>query len=347
MIILVLLAVFPFNGAASFEKKSMIVKRSEYGDQKVSASGYTFQSNGDGPVEYSSYTLDNGNVQNGPFGYFGPHQNLRELRPYQIRSPYTYYNGDQTYGKFYQHVPNYYQRFHLGSGTPVEYSLPLFKNQLHNYGLHGGNYASINQNGRAFEGANNQIEGSKGEKGYKNQESYDNVAKGKHLVDKNQKQYSEKGGNKENDEENSGYNSQASESAKGIRGGSSGDSSRHRKGSKTTGFHKVYHKDEYKKDHSFYDEKDSSGHHDKYDSHDSKYAKGSGEFENGKKSKAGHREADYASKGYHDQGRYLDENDGRSKEQGNSAHFDNNETYAQKKEKEYQDENGYAVSDSD
>lgn len=227
------------------------------------------------------------------------------------------------------------------------FSLPLYNNALYKNGLHGGNYAYANQDGRSSEGANNLIEGSKGEKGYNNQENYDDAAKGQHLKENHQEEYSKNGENKANKQENSGYHSHSAEAAKGAKGGSFGKSNSHKKGSKTTGFHKVYHKDEYKKDHTFYDENDSSGHHNEYDENDSKYEKENGQYENGKNNEEAREESEFASKGSKDEGRYLDERNARRREQGNSAHFENNEKYAKKNDNEYQDENGYAVSDSD
>ncbi|XP_044749971.1 uncharacterized protein LOC123310531 isoform X2 [Coccinella septempunctata] len=309
--------------------------------------GYTFLSDENGPIKYSSYRLSNGNIQKVPFGYFGPQRILG--KPITTGTgPYTYFDdGSLSHSQLYHNHPIYHQGLHLRPGLPSEYSLPLYRNALYKNNLHGGNYAYSNQDGRTFDLANNSVKGAKAQKGYENEANYVDTSKGKHLEDEHQEKYIEKGAKTDNKEENSGYHSKASEAAKGSRGSSFGKSDGHRKGSKTTGYHKVHHKDEYKKEHSFYDEKDSSGHHNVYDENDSKYEKESGKFENGKLSDAGHRESEYSLKDLKDQGKYLKENDGSQREEGKSAHFENNEDYVQKRGKLYQDENGYAVSDSE
>ncbi|KAL3266420.1 hypothetical protein HHI36_010596 [Cryptolaemus montrouzieri] len=331
-------------------KQSMIVKRSGYEDQAVAASGYSYQADGNGPISYSTFKIGSGNLP------------LRDLIPAQsvgiqplsylpagvpLKAPPNLYGAFSNFGNGHLTNP---QLLQFGEWMPAEYRWPYINhpnNGLYKNGIIGEHHQYAKGNGNKYDEANNQEEGRKGEQLYKNQQNYDNAAKGKHLNQDHKEHYAQEGGNAANNQESANHYSQNKEAAKGVKGGSFSESSGHKKGSKTTGYHKVYHKDEYKKDHSFYDESNTSGHHNKYESGNSQFGKESGASEADGHSNSAHEKSDYGAKGYRDEGKYLKEDKGHQNVNGDSAFRENNENYAKKGGQQYQDENGYAVSESD
>lgn len=113
------------------------------------------------------------------------------------------------------------------------------------------------------------------------------------------------------------------EAAGGEKGSSYGRTSYHKKGQRTRGFHKVYRKDEYKKDSDFYDESHKKGYFDKHVTADGHHDAAVGDF-----SKSGRRESGFdrennGTSGYYDKNRTENREQGYNKEKGeNSFHVD-------------------------
>lgn len=118
--------------------------------------------------------------------------------------------------------------------------------------------------------------------GYKNHHNYDQSEKeindDKEYKNKYKKNSEKK--NKSFDEKNN--HELYDENDKQIKGEKFDERKKYKKGSKTKGYHNVYHKDEYIKDHTFYDELD---HHGKFKAYDKAHESYNDENEKSKKGK--------------------------------------------------------------
>lgn len=114
--------------------------------------------------------------------------------------------------------------------------------------------------------------GDKGEKSYDKSHKDSQGKKGHYDHGHAANHHDEKGGQKKGFHEDADGFKKHNEEAYQKKGGHQGEKKHHRKGSKTTGYHNVYHKDEYKKDHTFYDEADHQGHFSKHGEQEHKHA---------------------------------------------------------------------------
>lgn len=128
-------------------------------------------------------------------------------------------------------------------------------------------------------------------------------------------------------------------SGKSYKGGDHGHKKHFSKGEDVTGYHKVFHKDEFKKDHDFYDIADKSGHFNKHG-----YEKAQHEAEAGAHKKEGHHDSaldkgEFGKEGFVASGNIDDVDHGHSAEEGGESHYSNEEEFGKKgagsQEKEY------------
>lgn len=94
---------------------------------------------------------------------------------------------------------------------------------------------------------------------------------------------------------------------KGEKGKKHGSKKHHKKGSETSGYHNVFHKDEFKEEKTFYDEADHKGSHHKYgkehhDHHKEKGDKNYHSHDDKHHSKKEHSEKGHSEKGHHEKG---------------------------------------------
>lgn len=101
--------------------------------------------------------------------------------------------------------------------------------------------------------------GEEEHKGYKNDHEFSKGEKGHYEKGDHQSHYEHEGGKKGSEYDEADHYGEHHEGEKKEKGGKFGEKKKHKKGSKTTGYHNVYHKDEYKKDHTFYDDGDHKG----------------------------------------------------------------------------------------
>lgn len=94
--------------------------------------------------------------------------------------------------------------------------------------------------------------GKKASKGYSHEIKYEKGRKGSHDVEHGSGDNSEEGGSKKSHYDESDKHSEHASEAANSKGGDYGHKKNHKKGSKSKGYHNVFMKDEYKKDHTFY-----------------------------------------------------------------------------------------------
>lgn len=172
--------------------------------------------------------------------------------------------------------------------------------------------------------------GEKESKDYESEQKYHKGNKGEHFKDDHSGHYDEEKGNKKSHYDEEDDYGEHHEEKKGEKGGKFGEKKGHKKGSKTTGYHNTFHKDEYKKDHTFYDNADHKGHFHKYGNDDAHHHKKQGDNKKGAKHDSAFEEKKNAKKGQSDKGHYDEEDKGYKKKDGHDEHHEDKGDYSKK-----------------
>lgn len=308
------LVIFIF-GAASAMQTTTFVKRAEMSDLQSSATGYSYQSGQ-------------------PFSYV-------HFRTQPLQQPLV----QPTLQPIIQPI-NYLKYPNVPIPIPIPYQQPVkLDNNLELQGEEGEEAKASYEkgDGSQYNSEEQSSKGEKGEKGYASKHGYEKGEKGHYGKEGEKGYYAENGGNKKaHNDEAQHY---GSHHAQGVatNGGTFSESNSHKKGHKTTGFHKIYHKDEYNKDHSFYDESDKRGHFSKYGSGHAAQGAVKGGYQKGGNSEAGYQNNDYGKKGFHDRGRYEKGDQGQRQAEGNDKYHSSHSQFANKQGKEGGKEYGYSL----
>ncbi|CAH0390104.1 unnamed protein product [Bemisia tabaci] len=184
--------------------------------------------------------------------------------------------------------------------------------------------------GKKFVEAHKAEQGEKADKGFKKEEAYEKGESEKHGHEEKAAHVSEKGGDKKGHVDQAQHYGEAHEGNVGGKGISVVKKGGHKKGHKSSGFHKVHHKDEYKKDEVFYDEGHDLGEQEEHAHEEEQHKE-----EKGAKEKKGHLDAGYheshgAKKGEQDEGHNYHQSKGHKGEAGQQEHHGEEEEYAKK-----------------
>lgn len=120
-----------------------------------------------------------------------------------------------------------------------------------------------------------------------------------------------------------------------------GEKKHHKKGSKTTGYHNVYHKDEYKKDHKFYDESDHSGHFAKHGEKEKKHSADSGYEKKGGFHDSAYDQGHKKKQGSESTGHVDEQHKKYKKKHGYDKYHNDHEKYGKKHGDNAHDAEGY------
>ncbi|KAJ8922829.1 hypothetical protein NQ315_007864 [Exocentrus adspersus] len=199
--------------------------------------------------------------------------------------------------------------------------------------------------GSSYKDSKKSSRGEKGDRGFLSREAFEKALKGSH--DKEQKKgfLSKSGGVKAGKFNLGGRYAGKHQKAKGYKGASFYGNDDHKKKSKTTGYHNVYHKDEYKKDHSFYDKADKGGYFRRYGDYDARRGQKEGAFKKGGRHGSGYKQGDFGAKGYKDKGKFQDESEGYKKASGRDKYYQNKAEWAKKGGRAFGKEGGYQEGD--
>lgn len=104
-------------------------------------------------------------------------------------------------------------------------------------------------------------------------------------------------------------------------------------------------KDEFKKDHSFYDKADKKGFFNRYGDFDAKKVASEGTFKKGGQHESGFEKSGHAAKGETDKGKFEGENKEFNGAKGFNKFFNNYQDFAEKGGQVQNSEKGYAESD--
>ncbi|KAI4487213.1 hypothetical protein M0804_005362 [Polistes exclamans] len=154
---------------------------------------------------------------------------------------------------------------------------------------------------------------------------------GKSYLSQYQEDLTESKKNKKEENVKYGKNESA---AKELLNESHGKNGIHKKGHKTSGFHNIYHKDEYKKDTSFYDNEHVDEHEESYGSENSEHEETEGGQENIQKLDAGYHENEHAQKEIFLNGHQYGSAQGHDREAKGKEHYVENAAFLKKQSKE-------------
>ncbi|CAH4027606.1 unnamed protein product [Pieris brassicae] len=197
--------------------------------------------------------------------------------------------------------------------------------------------------GSDYEQKHHKAHGEKGAKGYHSKGHFAKGQAGSYGEAHNEGHHSEASGEKGAHHDEADAYGKHHKSGKSYKGGDHGHKKYHSKGEDITGYHKVFNKDEFKKDHDFYDVADNSGHYNKHGSEKKHYSEEDGDHAEGGKGSSGYEKGDFGKSGYHNKGHVDDGESAHESKEGEESHYNHSEDFGKKggnsheKEYEYED----------
>ncbi|KAL4706369.1 hypothetical protein ACJJTC_018468 [Scirpophaga incertulas] len=181
--------------------------------------------------------------------------------------------------------------------------------------------------------------GEKGSKGHSSKGHHAKGGSGHYAQEHNEGYHSEDGGEKGSHHDEADAHGKHHESGGSYKGGDHGHKKHFSKGEEVTGYHKVFNKDEFKKDHDFYDVADNSGHFNKHGYQKEHHGSKGGAHEKGDHHDSAFDKNEFGKKGFHAKGHIDDGEHGHSAEEGAESHYSHEGEFAKKggasQEKEY------------
>ncbi|XP_018328484.1 hornerin-like [Agrilus planipennis] len=194
-------------------------------------------------------------------------------------------------------------------------------------------YYFVNNDGHIYKAEEQNKGGKKGETKYKSVHGYDKGEKGSHATDTSKDFFNHKGGNKKGSYSSSDFGGNKFEETKNYEGGKAHENKGHSKGTKVTGYHKVFDKDEFKKDNTFYDEADERGHFKKFGKNYGHHGASEGAQTNGGKLVSGYQEKGGGEKKAFNKDQYSEKDQGFTGKKGEDAYHDNHAGFKGEQEK--------------
>lgn len=179
------------------------------------------------------------------------------------------------------------------------------------------------------------------EKGYKTNHHHDLVDKQKGASHHTASRNKEKGGHTKKHHDSVSHYDKFQKGRESHKSGKFGEKKGHRKGHKTKEYHNTLHRDEYHREHRFYDDAHKSGYYEKYGDHHEYFDNKEG----GRKSGKSHHSADerehHGAKGHEDKGSNEQEHTGSSYKEGADKHHDHYRKYHKARDHEGGKHYGY------
>ncbi|XP_049885698.1 sarcoplasmic reticulum histidine-rich calcium-binding protein-like [Pectinophora gossypiella] len=207
---------------------------------------------------------------------------------------------------------------------------------------HGHGYEK--KGGNDYGAEHHEVHGEKGSKGYSSKDHHADGESGHYGKEHNEGFYKESEGKVNHHHDDADAHGKHHEAGGSYKGGNHGHKKHHSKGEEVTGYHKVFHKDEFKKDHDFYDVADNSGHFKKYGHEHEKHGSQEGAEKEGGHHDSAFKKGEFGKAGHHAKGHSDESDDGVSSEEGHESHYSQEEDYgkkggsSQEKEYEYEDD---------
>ncbi|XP_068619735.1 sarcoplasmic reticulum histidine-rich calcium-binding protein-like [Battus philenor] len=214
------------------------------------------------------------------------------------------------------------------------------------YGGHDG--ASYEKgDGSDYGEQHHAAHGEKGAKGYNSKGHHEEGKSGSYGKEHNEGFYEEGDGKKVAHHDVADAHGKHHESGGSYKGGDHGHKKHFSKGEDVTGYHKVFHKDEYKKDHDFYDVADKSGHFKKHGYENKHHGSEVAGHKKGEHGDTGFEKEDHGKAGYYAKGHVDDDHEAHSAEEGDDSHYKHHEDYAKKGGSGHEKEYAYGDEDDD
>lgn len=218
----------------------------------------------------------------------------------------------------------------------------------------GGNLVGLDH-GHSFEkgggsdfGEKHHAEhGEKGSKGYNSKGHDAKGASGHYGKEHKEGHYEESKGKKGAHHDEADAHGKHHEAGESYKGGDHGHKKHFSKGEEVTGYHKVFNKDEFKKDHDFYDVADKSGHFNKHGYEKGHHGSEEGAHKEGGLYKSGQDKGEFGKAGFHSKGHLDDGEAGHSAEEGHDSHYDHEKDFGKKGGSSHEKEYEYADDDDD
>lgn len=327
-------AVVACTALARCMEEHVVMEKSSMEDQASSATGYAYSSDSGGPMSYMHFSNGAGDMEHIEIPY------AQEILP-----PYEYHYIPVTDHSMH-YIPQLHKESPSSYGVPSAYSEVDYNRIKYGFDKHGLFDDYEGSSGDKYKHEDHSSFGEKGDKGYKHVHDWDKEKKAEHEKEKHKGWYGAEGANKHGHHEHDEKWSSKDAEGYSNKGESFKEGKGHKKGVKTTGYHKVYRKDEFKKDHDFYDKADHKGHFDKYGSFDAKHEDKEGAYQKGSHEESGYHKDEQGKKGYYDKGAHEEKDKEHKKELSEEEFHKNYDDFVKKagerdkKHYEYSDGSG-------
>lgn len=194
-----------------------------------------------------------------------------------------------------------------------------------------------------YEEEHSSKKGERDRKGHKSRHGLKKGSKGSYDKEDHSHSYENEGDRKKSYHDEDGYEKKHHEEGHKVSGGKHGEKKFHKKGSKTTGYHNVYHKDEFKKEHVFYDTSDHSGNFKKYGSSHKEHSNDEEQFAKGGHKEEAHARKKSSKKGHSEDGKYDSKHHQYKKQRGDTEEYRDTEEYQNKNGKLGSMAHGYKI----
>lgn len=344
------------QGGVHHKVEKMYMTRTMRSDLAPEASGYIYRSDSNGPSSY---------IHLGP-GAINQHLNTYPQQAAPLVHPQTFASyGYAPVQPKYEDAGKAYIAPIVASYAPHAYAPAPVVQDVQQYDESGddedesddeegeeeqyvqqapvsAHHGFINGGGKANNAQSHSAHGAKGDKGYKSVSSFNHGLEGQHHKDGHKGYYNDASGHKSGHSDGAKHYAENHEAAQGHKGGSFSENKGHKKGHKTTGFHNVYHKDEYKKEHKFYDDAHNNGHFDKNGAFDANHHSAQGGHAQGAKHDSAYHNDSFGKKGFSDKGQVSESEKGNANKAGEEGYYNNYKDYANKGGSAHGKEYGYA-----
>ncbi|KAF7280350.1 hypothetical protein GWI33_006126 [Rhynchophorus ferrugineus] len=212
------------------------------------------------------------------------------------------------------------------------------------YSHHGDDHSVSKVSGGGQKSAKGfeKSHGSEEKEGYGSDHHHDIADHGKHNDEHKASHYDENGGHVDKHHDEAGHYKNHQEAEKSHKSAKFGEKKGHKRGHKTKGYHNKFHRDEYHREHRFYDDAHKEGYHEKYGKGHAKYSKDEGAHKNGGSHKSGNSEEHHGKEGVDDKGHIEDEHKGYTKEDGKKKYHKHYSDYGTTKGNTKGQEHGYS-----
>ncbi|XP_055591443.1 histidine-rich glycoprotein-like [Uranotaenia lowii] len=186
------------------------------------------------------------------------------------------------------------------------------------------------ESGESHEQEHYSKKGERGSSGHKSNHGVKKGNKGSYDKEDHSHSYANEGDRKKSYHDEDSHHNHHHAQAHQSKGGKHGEKKYHKKGSKTTGYHNVFHKDEFKKEHIFYDTADHSGHFKKYGSAHKHHANEAEDYVKGGHKEEAHSEKKDSRRGHSEEGKYDSHHHDFKKQRSDTKDYRDREEFGKK-----------------